>query len=161
MVKYKLLMILCLLQVVCVYGRAQDHLKVKNIFDKYGKREGSILVQLSTDILAPKTNITLYKSLIIGCRGVVEEDIVNAIKTDIVDGIIISEAKKNGKIEYLTYYIENKISKDNEFILYKNKGDKIILVYLNGKITPKDLETELGKLKDLLIYVNNKRIKLQ
>lgn len=146
---------------MCLFTIAQNNLRINDVFDKYGKKEGSILVQLSTDILSPKTNITLYKSLIINYSPIIESEILSAVRADINNKIIISEAKKNGRIESGSYYLGNNGSKTSEFILYKRKGDKITLVYLKGEFPSGHLEVELEKLKDLFIYVNNKRLKLQ
>lgn len=159
--KQKLFILLCLFQITCVSAIAQDHLRIKDVFNKYGKQEGSILVQLSTDILSPKSNITLYKSLIINYTPQLESEIMSAVKTDINNKIIISEVKRSGHIESGSYYLGYNKSKENEFILYKNKGGKITLVYLKGDFPSGHLEVELKKLKDLFIYVNNKRLKIQ
>lgn len=140
---------------------AQDHLKIKSIFDKYGKKEGSILVQLSSDILSQGSNITFYKSLIINQNTPIEREILEAVKTDINGKIIVSEVKKNGKIESGSYYLGKNSSPVSEFLLYKNKGGKITLVYLKGNFPSGHLDDELKKLKDLFIYVNNKRLKIQ
>lgn len=160
--KYKLFILLCIAQLFSASALAQEHLRIKDIFDKYGKREGSILVQLSTDILSPKSNITFYKSLIISYSPVIESEITTALKTDIEDRIIISEVKKNGRIESGSYFLGNENSKNtNEFILYSIKDSKITLVFLRGDFSSKKLDHELKKLKDLFIYINNKRLKLQ
>ncbi|WP_108823287.1 hypothetical protein [Dysgonomonas sp. Marseille-P4361] len=160
--KYKLLILLCISQVFSISVFAQDHLRIKDIFDKYGKREGSILVQLSTDVLSPKSNISFYKSLIINYSPIVESEITTAVKADIDNKLIISEAKKNGKIESGSYFLgKNKSKEENEFILYRIKDGKITLVFLRGDFSSKKLDHELKKLKDLFIYINNKRLKLQ
>lgn len=159
--KYKLLILLCFSQILCVSVMAQNNLRIIDIFDKYGKKEGSILLQLSTDILSPKTDITLYKSLMIDYTPVIESEIISAVKTDIEKKIIISEVKKNGRIESGSYYLGNNNSETNEFILYKKKENKITLVYMKGEFPSSRLEKQLEKLKDLFIYVNNKRLKLQ
>jgi len=141
---------------------AQEHLSVKNIFDKYGKMDGSVLVQLSTDVLSQGSRIIFYKSLIMDNNVAKERDVLNLLKPDIENNQIISEVKKNGKVESGTYYIgKDKSGSQNEFILYKCKSDKITVVYLKGNFPPSSLDSELKKLKDLFIYVNNKRLKIQ
>jgi len=140
---------------------AQEHLKIKSIFDKYGKLEGSVLVQLSSDVLSQGSNISFYKSLIITQNKEIETEILNAVKADVKNKVIVSEVKKNGKIESGSYYLGNNTSPTSEFILYKNKGGKITLVYLKGDFPSGHLDYELRKLKDLFIYVNNKRLKIQ
>lgn len=159
--KYRIFVLLCLIQIVSLSVVAQEHLKIKNIFDRYGKKEGSILVQLSSDVLSQGSNITFYKSLIIDYNKQIETEMQDAVKADINNKITISEVKKNGNIESGSYYLGNNSSPASEFILYKNKGGKITLVYLRGNFSPDRLEEELKKLKDLFIYVNNKRLKIQ
>jgi len=153
-----LILIICQIAILPII--AQEHLNIKNVFDKYGKQEGSVLVQLSTDILSQGSKITFYKSLIINESDDVSNTIIRAVESDVKKGSKISEIKKNGKIETGTYVI--KMSDNSyEYILFKNKSKKLTLVYLKGNFAPDNLDKELSKLKDLFIYVNNKRIKLQ
>lgn len=159
--KYRIFILLCVFQLTSVSLISQEHLKIKNIFDKYGKKEGSILVQLSSDVLSQGSNMTFYKSLIINQNKQIETEILDAVKADINNKIIVSEVKKNGTIESGSYYLGNNSSPTSEFILYKNKGGKITLVYLKGNFPSGHLDEELKKLKDLFIYVNNKRLKIQ
>ncbi|MFV0419709.1 MAG: hypothetical protein ACK5KT_13390 [Dysgonomonas sp.] len=159
--KYRIFILLCIFQVASVSLMSQEHLKIKNIFDKYGKKEGSILVQLSSDVLSQGSNMTFYKSLIINQNKQVETEILDAVKADTNNKIIVSEVKKNGAIESGSYYLGNNSSPTSEFILYKNKSGKITLVYLKGNFPSGHLDEELKKLKDLFIYVNNKRLKIQ
>lgn len=160
--KYKVLMLYCLLQIISMSALAQDHLNIKSIFDKYGKQEGSVLVQLSSDILSQGSNITFYKSLIMNNDVAKDRDVLNLLKLDIDKNVIVSEFKKNGKVESGTYYVgKDKSGKTGEYILYKNKPDKITIVYLKGNFPPARLDSELKKLKDLFIYVNDKRLKIQ
>ena len=160
--KYKIFIISCILQFISLTVLAQDHLKIKEIFDKYGKQEGSILVQLSSDVLSQGSRITFYKSLIMDESTLKERETLYSLKSDTENNLIISEAKQNGKIESGTYYIgKDKSGNNNEFILYKKKSNKITIVYLKGNFPPNKLDSELKKLKDLFIYVNNKRLKIQ
>lgn len=157
--KLSILFVLCL---ITIMGLAQDHLKIKSVFDKYGKQDGSVLVQLSTDILSQGSRIKFYKSLIADYSIEKETDAIAALTNDINKGVKISEMKKDGKIESGTYYIKSQNANNGyEYILYKNKSKKITVVYMQGNFPPQQLDSELKKLKDLFIYVNNKRIKLQ
>jgi hypothetical protein len=158
--KHKALVLFTLFQLVLLGTSAQNHLKVKEIFDKYGKQEGAVLVQLSSDVLSQGSNLTFYKSLILDIHPAREQDLLNALGQDIRNGQIVSEVKKNGKVESGTYLFGSS-GKTSEFILYKNKSGKITLVYLKGNFRPNQLNDELRKLKDLFIYVNNKRLKIQ
>ena len=158
----KKIVILLFIQALAVPLLGQQNLNISTIFDKYGKQNGSVLVQLSSDVLSQGSNITFYKSLIIDNKSkYIENEIFNAVKSDINNKIIISEVKKSGQIESGSYYIGSNKKQPGEFILYKNKGGKTTLVYLKGNFPSGHLEYELKKLKDLFIYVNNKRLKIQ
>ncbi|MDR1089629.1 MAG: hypothetical protein LBL79_01020 [Prevotella sp.] len=156
--KRKIFILICLLQTTLL-ATAQDHLSIKDIFDRYGKQEGSVLVQLASDVLSQGSNISLYKSLVMDYSAPKEQDILSYLKQDITS--IISDVKKNGKTESGTYLVGSGKNKGYEYILYKNKSNKITVVYLKGNFSPKKLDPELNKLKDLFIYVNNKRLKIQ
>ena len=141
---------------------AQKNLQVEQIFETYGKQKGSVLIELSTDILAGHTNMKVYKSLTIAADDPVIAATTAAIENDIKGGLKLIETLKNGKTE-TGYYVLKKTnnSETYEYILYKEKSKKMTLIYIRGNFQPLKLEAELGKLKDLFIYVNNKRIKLQ
>ena len=141
---------------------AQKGLQIEKIFETYGKQKGAILIELSTDILDGHTNMKVYKSLTIATDDPVIAAATTAIENDIEGGSKLIETLKNGKTE-TGYYVLKKTNNSEmyEYILYKEKSKKMTLIYIRGTFLPLKLETELGKLKDLLIYVNNKRIKLQ
>ncbi len=141
---------------------AQKDLLVNKIFETYGKQKGAVLIELSTDILAGHTNMKVYKSLTIAADDPVVAATTAAIENDINSGSKLIETQKNGKIETGYYCLKkNENSSMYEYILYKEKSKKITLIYIRGTFPPNKLESELNKLKDLFIYVNNKRIKLQ
>lgn len=159
--KKRLFFMFCFIQVIAFSVQAQSNLEINNIFDKYGKQQGSVLVQLASDILSQGSKITFYKSLIVNETDQNRREIYAALQADIEGKVIISQVNKNGRLESGSYYLGNSKSKGNEYLLYKNKGNKITLVYLVGNFSPARLEQELKKLKDLFIYVNDKRIKIQ
>lgn len=156
--KRKIFILNCLLLTI-LSATAQEHLGIKNIFDRYGKQEGSVLVQLASDVLSQGSNISLYKSLVMDYSTQKEQDILSYLKQDVTS--IISDVKKNGKTESGMYLVGPAKEKNYEYVLYKNKSNKITVVYLKGNFPPKKLDSELNKLKDLFIYVNNKRLKIQ
>lgn len=160
--KHKIVFIIMACLIIPLSGTAQSHLKIKSVFDSYGKQEGSVYVQLSTDVLSQGSKITLYKSLITSSDEEKSKTIMEAVEADIQNSDKISEMKKNGLIESGTYYLKDKSSsKENEYLLYKHNPGKITVVYLKGKFPPSELDSELKNLKNLIIYINNKRIKLQ
>ncbi len=158
--KYKAIILLCLFQLLTIQSYAQEHLKINGIFEKYGKQQGSLFVQLAKDILSQGSNLTLYKSLIINDDPSVRQDIKYAVDSDIYGKLAISEVRVNGVVESGSYFIGTNKG-ENEYLLYKYKDKKITVVYMRGNFSSKRLDNELKKLKDLFIYVNNKRLKIQ
>ncbi len=141
---------------------AQTGLQTEKIFETYGKQKGAILLELATDVLGDHTRMTLYKSLVVPSEDPTVAAIATAIGNDIAGGSKLMETQKNGRTETGYYCLKRNLeSKTYEYILYKEKSKKITLVYIRGDFPPHQLENELGKLKDLFVYVNNKRIKLQ
>ena len=152
----------CMVFLLTCSMKAQQNLKINLIFENYGMKEESILVELSTDVLSNNSKILFYKSLIMNENTIRESDCIETIKHDLEGGSKLMETLKNGKIETGYYVLKHeKRSKTYEYILYKNKSKKLTLVYLKGNFPPQELEQELERLKDLFIYVNKKRIKLQ
>jgi hypothetical protein len=150
------------------WAGAQETLNIEKIFSEYGKREGSILIELAKDVLGDNTRISRYKSLIIPSDSIILEATAEAIRADFVkrgrygNGVIINESKKNGKLQSATYLLgRDDNSSTHEYLLFANKSKKLTLIYIRGNFSYKKLDSELDKLKDLFIEVNNKRIKLQ
>lgn len=162
----KLFILLCLCQLISISALAQDHLNIKSIFERYGKQKGSVLVQLSTDVLSQgNSKVTFYKSLITEINDETDrtkqQAIIEALEKDIKFGDKISEIKKGGKLELGNYSFKVKNSNNTyDYILFKRKSKQLTLIYMRGDFPPDKLDRELKKLKDLFIYVNNKRIKL-
>lgn len=140
---------------------AQSNLQIGKVFDTYGKQKGAVLIELSTDVLGGNTNMTFYKSLIISSDDPVVAATGAAIENDIEEGSKLLESKKDGRVETGYYCLKKKENSDiYEYILYKEKSKKMTLVYIRGNFPPQQLEDELDKLKDLFIYVNKKRVKI-
>lgn len=140
---------------------AQQGLAIDSVFNEYGKKEGSILIELAKDVLGNHTRIAKYKSLIREDDAPAYDAILAAVEKDLANGVKLAETKKDGRIETGYYCLKKSAdSPTYEYILFKNKRDKTTLVYVRGNFPPKELEKELSKLKDLFIKVNNKQIKL-
>lgn len=141
---------------------AQESLAIEKIFAQYGKQEGATLVDLSTDVLSGNSKIVRYKSLLSKADDKLTAAALKAIRADVRNGSKIMETVKDGKIGMGYYCLSNdSTQKTNEYILYKNKSGRLTLIYIKGKFPPNKLEEELDNLKNLFIYVNKKRIKLQ
>jgi hypothetical protein len=156
--------IIFLLAFLLLYSgvNAQKGLSIESIFQAYGKRDGSVLIELAKDVLGNNhTKINLYKSLIVSSDSAIVNASLKAILSDRENGSILLESQKNGKIETGYYCLEKKEnSPDYEYILFTNKSRKMTLIYLKGNFPPSRLEEELDQLKNLFLKVNNKRIKL-
>jgi hypothetical protein len=152
--------LLCLL-LSCLSGNAQKNLNIETIFNDYGKKEGSILIELAKDVLGEHTRIRRYKSLGIPSDSAIIRVTIESIQKDLKDGRILMESKKNGNLE-IGYYCLTKDdrAKEHEYILFTNKSKKMTLIYICGRFPPRNLDDELSKLKNLFIKVNNKQIKL-
>jgi hypothetical protein len=141
--------------------KAQQDLNINVIFEKYGKRDGSVLIELANDVLKNYTKINRYKSMIIPFDAEIADICTDAIAKDIKNGSIMMESKKDGKTQTAYYCLpKNNDSQNSEYILFTNKNQKITLIYLRGNFKPARLERELNELQKLFIKVNNKRIKL-
>jgi hypothetical protein len=146
---------------VCIVANAQDGLHIEQIFNDYGKQEGSILIELAKDVLGHRTRINYYKSLINPAGTEIQTVVEKAVQADMEGSNIIVVSQANGKMETVCYNLKKpKGSTDYEYILFKNKSKKLTLIYLKGNFPPDQLDWELNELKNLFIKVNNKQIKL-
>lgn len=152
-------LILLLLSALSVYSQRQD--PVTQTLDQFGKQKGSVLVQLSQDVLSQGSNLTLYKSLIIDN---IEDDkrrqVIDSLSASLHRWLPLSEIRKKGTIESGSYYIASPSHKGVQYLLVKNSKKQLTVVYIQGDFAPGQLQAELKKLKDLFIYINNKRIKI-
>ncbi|MDR2385756.1 MAG: hypothetical protein LBD80_08905 [Tannerella sp.] len=144
---------------------AQKGLSVDTLFNDYGRSHGSVLINLGKDVLGEHTQIDRYKCLVINAETNLALRIEKAIRHDFVkrgcygNGIIIKEIHKNGHLSNASYALgKDNISVVTEYILYSRNNDKITLVYLSGRFTSRQLNSELDKLKNLFIKVYNKQL---
>ncbi|MDR1347163.1 MAG: DUF6108 family protein [Prevotellaceae bacterium] len=145
----------------CFSASAQKNLHIDTVFENYGKRDGSVLIELAKDVLEHYTKITQYKSMIIPFDRQIADICTDAIAKDTRNGSIMMKSKKNGKTETACYCLpKSKDSRNYEYILFTSKNKEITLIYIRGNFAPSRLEDELNELKKLFIKVNNKRIKL-
>ena len=145
----------------CFTLSAQNNLSIGTIFDEYGKKEGSILIELGKDVLGNRTQIKRYKSLVIPSDTAMSRITREAIANDVKDGQKLFESRKDGKTESVSYCLRKDTgTPEYEYILFADKSRQMTLIYVRGNFHPEALEKELHKLKDLFIQVNNKQIKL-
>ena len=165
--KYYLFLLFFLISSVAF---SQNDLHINKIFEDYGKKEGSVLIELGKDILDNHTKINRYRSLLIVSDSVnveIAKQIGQAIKSDFKangsygNGVILKEKFKDGILTEAIYSLgKPNNEKETEFIMFTYKSKQITLVYLKGKFEALQLKEELKSLEDLFIYVNKKRIKL-
>ncbi|MDR1380850.1 MAG: hypothetical protein LBJ47_05150 [Tannerella sp.] len=156
----KIIVLLCLLA-SCGLANAQGGLRVDGIFDGYGRQKGAVLIELAKDVLGRHTRISRYRSLTIPVDSAAVRTTLDAIRTDLKNGTVLAESQKDGMTETGYYHLSEKTGRpENEYILFSAKSPKMTLIYIRGDFPPSRLEDELGKLKDLFIKVDNKRIKL-
>ena len=138
--------------------QAQEHLQIKQAYDKYGKEKGAVFVQLSKDILSQgNTNIRFYKSMLIQEDTEKAAWILELIRADQTEAYNLREVSSGNKIETLICQVRSEKTEGNEYILYKNDNGQISLVYIRGNFPPDALNQELNKLKDLFIKVRKKK----
>jgi hypothetical protein len=156
----KIISVFCFL-LACFSANAQKNLSINNVFENYGKQNGSTLVELAKDVLKDHTKINNYKSMIVPFSAQIADACSKAIANDIENGSLMQESIKDGKTEAACYCLARKNdSSDYEYILFTCKNKKITLIYVKGNFEPNQLEQELNKLKKLFIKANNKQIKL-
>jgi len=145
----------------CFTAGAQNNLNIGAIFDEYGKKEGSILIELGKDVLGNRTQIKRYKSLVIPSDTAMIRMTKEAIANDTHGGQKLFESRKDGKLESVSWCLKNDgKTSEYEYILFSIKSRKMTLIYVRGNFPPEKLEKELSRLKDLFIKVDNKQIKL-
>jgi len=133
---------------------AQQEKQVKDIFDTYGRQKGVVMVQLASDILQPKTQISFYKSLVADDNNDLSKDILLLLSDEQLESSIISEVKSNGLTVNAVCAIPLKGKRGHyEYILFDSRS-KTTFVYMRGRFHPDKLSDELKKLKELFLYIN-------
>jgi hypothetical protein len=159
--KVKRIMLVMFFLSVYFTAGARNNLNIDAIFDEYGKREGSILIELGKDVLGNRTKIKRYKSLVIPSDTAMVRVANEAIAGDTSGGKKLFESRKDGKLESVSWHLKRDgKAAEHEYILFSIQSKKMTLIYVRGSFPPEELEKELGRLKDLFIKVNNKQLKI-
>jgi len=156
----KKILIVLLLFSGCAFAYSQETPTIETVFGVVGKQKGSVMIELAKDVLGGHTRITRYRSLIATADSITLSVILQVLENETEGGSTLMESKKNGRLETGSYLLKNSGNEANEYLLYSLKSNKITFIYLRGAIPPDELESELDKLKNLFIKVNNKTIKL-
>jgi hypothetical protein len=133
-------------------GYAQKDLSINEIFEGVGKQNGT-LIQLGTDVLSPRTNILLYKSLRIKADAGILEMTEEALRSDTQSAEVLLSSIQEKEGSRTVHYELRKANNSlfHEYILFNYRNGYISLVYIKGNFPSKDLKKELDKLKDLFI----------
>lgn len=135
-----------LLLFAAVELQAQENLRIAEVFQYYGKKHGSTLVQLSEDILK-SYNMTFYKSLSFRppTTGEKELDWVTAcIDCDKKRAKKIKETMLDGELNSGYYQLAQVKKGTNRFILFKvGAKNKVTLIYIEGPLDSAELVSKL------------------
>ena len=125
---------------------AQEGLRISDVFQYYGKKHGSTMVQLSSDVLS-SYNMTLYISLSFhpstkGDKGL--DWVTDCINQDKKRAKKIKETMLDGKLQSGYYQLSQIQKGTNRFILFKiNQKQKATLIYIEGSLDSAELVTML------------------
>ena len=117
----------------------QDDLKIKDVFQLYGKNKNVVMVELSQQML-DMYDIMLYKSITIKKDPEALAFIRKCLEVDQNGARKIKEITSDGAVISAYYQISDKNNDVNRFILFKvNQEGLITLVYIEGKLDSDDL----------------------
>lgn len=144
-----LLIFMLLFPTLSEAARTQENLKIKDVFNIYGKRKNVTMVELSKEML-DTYNITFYKSITIKNDPEALVFIRKCLEKDQEGAHKIKEVTDDGGIISAYYQIPGQNSSFNRFILFKvNPKGIITLIYIEGELDSDDLITILFTKKDL------------
>lgn len=144
-----LLVFTLLCPVMSEAAKAQENLKIKDVFRIYGKHKNVVMVELSNEMI-DMYDITFYRSITIKNEPEALEFIRKCLEADQKNARKIKEVTDDGGIISAYYQISEKDSPINRFILFKvNPKGVITLIYIEGELDSDDLITILFNKKDL------------
>jgi hypothetical protein len=127
----------------------QDDLKIKDVFQIYGKNKNVVMVELSKEMI-DLYDITFYKSITVKNDPGALAFIRNCLKNDQERARKIKEVTNNGEIVSAYYQILEETGKLNRFILFNvNQKGEITLIYIEGELDSDDLITILFTARNL------------
>ena len=126
----------------------QIDLKIKDVFQIYGKNKNVVMVELSKEMI-DMYDVTFFKSITIKNDSGALAFIRNCLKSDQERARKIKEVTSNGEIVSAYYQILEENSKTNRFILFNvNPKNEITLIYIEGELDSDDLITILFATKN-------------
>ena len=128
-----------LLFILTMSGKAQKGPSILKIFDKYGNKQGVMLLEI-TDDLMKEYQVDVFKSIIFKDGSEVLPEIRKLIDIDKQNAKKIKESKQDGLLISGYYRLKTENDSINQYLIFKiGKNNKVTLVYIKGKITPEQL----------------------
>lgn len=122
---------------------AQKDLQIKKVFEKYGKKKGVVMVELTNEVLG-EYNFTLFKSITIKKNPEAAKLMRDCLKQDEAGAKKIKQVVTSGVVTSIYLQLPRmEKEKDNRLILYNQStsdGNPVTLIYIE---TPSDTEDVL------------------
>ena len=137
---------------VSLSGRlnAQQDLQISKVFEQYGKKKGTVMVQLTKEMLQDY-NFSFFKSIVIKNDSAAIAFARECVAKDQEGAKKIKQVVQNGKITSIVLELAPR-DKDNRLILYNESLEgnaALTLIYLES---PMDVE----KIMTMILKKNNK-----
>ena len=137
------LMLILFIPVMASESSMQTDLRIKDVFQIYGKNKNVVMVELSKEMI-DMYDVTFYKSITIKNDPGALTFIRNCLKNDQDKARKIKEVTNNGEVVSAYYQILEENNKTNRFILFNvNPRNEITLIYIEGELDSDDLITIL------------------
>ncbi len=114
--------------------KAQSDLEINRIFDKYGKQKGSVMVEMSKEMLEGY-DFTFYKSIVISNNKEAGDFARGCLQTDQSGAKKVKQVVTNGKTSSVYLQLPKK-GKYNRLILFNEKSVpelKMTLIYIESE----------------------------
>ena len=118
---------------------SQTDPEVFGIFEKYGRRTGITLLEISEELMKDY-QINHFKSIIFENGTKALPEIRESIDKDKVDAKLIKESFKDGLLNSGYYRLKIDEQNLNRYLIFKvGTRNKVTLIYIEGKLTPEQL----------------------
>lgn len=139
--KYLLLLIMIIISTGGL--KAQEELRINNVFEKYGKQKGSTMVVLSGKALH-EHKLDKYKGITLNSDRDIINEIQHCLETDKKMAKQIKEVISDGIITSGFYQLSDKSNLIKRYILFKIGNDgTATLIYLEGGSESEELVNRL------------------
>lgn len=124
---------------------AQKDLHIIKVFEQYGKKKGTVMVELSNEALG-NYDFTLFKSITIKDDPEAARFIRNCLSRDEEGAKKIKQVVANGILTSIYLQLPRK-GKDNRLILFNESSNTATLIYIETKNESEDVLKLLLKKK--------------